>query len=82
MALRGGGHLELKKVTRWIFGESLAFVWGDVQILFLKKKISFLQFYSSYLCFFTNALALWHADPAAVTVLGILSYTLPYLSQP
>ena len=54
MALHGGGHLELKKCTRGIFGASSEFVWGDVQVSFL-KKISFLQFYSR---FNPNALAL------------------------
>ena len=38
MALRGGGHLKLKKAARGIFGDSSAFVWGDVQISFLKKN--------------------------------------------
>ena len=54
MALHGGGHLELKKMHKGIFGASSVFDWGDVRVSFL-KKISFLQFYSR---FNPNALAL------------------------
>ena len=42
MALHGGGHLELKKCTRGIFGASSEFVWGDVHVSFLKKSGYFL----------------------------------------
>ena len=38
MALDGGGHLELKKCTRGIFGASSEFVWVDVHVSFLKKS--------------------------------------------
>ena len=38
MALHGGGHLELKKCTRGIFGASSEFVRGDVHVSFLKKS--------------------------------------------
>ena len=58
MALHGGGHLELKKMHKgdfWgIFGIRLGRCPGIIP-----EKISFLQFYSRFLCFFTNALALY-----------------------
>ena len=57
MALHGGGHLELKKMHKgdfWgIFGIRLGRCPGIIP-----EKISFLQFYSRFLCFFVNALAL------------------------
>ena len=57
MALHGGGHLELKKCTKGIFGASSEFVWGDVQVSFLKKS-AFCNFIPGSCVFFTNALAL------------------------
>ena len=57
MALHGGGHLELKKCTRGIFGASSEFVWGDVQVSFLKKS-AFCNCIPGSCVFFTNALAL------------------------
>ena len=57
MALHGGGHLELKKCTRGIFGASSEFVWGDVQVSFLKKS-AFCNFIPGSCVFFNNALAL------------------------
>ena len=51
MALHGGGHLELKKMHKgdfWgIFGIRLGRCPGIIP-----EKISFLQFYSRFLCFF------------------------------
>ena len=39
MALHGGGHLKfIKKRHKGSFGDSSAFVWGDVQASFLKKS--------------------------------------------
>ena len=58
MALHGGGHLELKKCTRGIFWASSEFVWGDVQVSFLKKS-AFCNFIPGSCVFFTNALALY-----------------------
>ena len=57
MALHGGGHLELKKMHNEIFGASSEFVWGDVQVSFLKKS-AFCNFIPDSCVFFTNALAL------------------------
>ena len=59
MALHGGGHLELEKMHKgdfWgIFGIRLGRCPGIIP-----EKISFLQFYSRFLCFFfINALALY-----------------------
>ena len=49
--------LNLKKCTRGIFGASSEFVWGDVQVSFLKKS-AFCNFIPGSCVFFTNALAL------------------------
>ena len=38
MALHGGGHLELKKMHKGIFGASSVLDWGDVRVSFLKKS--------------------------------------------
>ena len=52
MALHGGGHLELRKMHKgdfWgIFGVRLGRCPGIIP-----EKISFLQFYSRFLCFFS-----------------------------
>ena len=49
--------LNLKKCTRGIFGASSEFVWGDVQVSFLKKS-AFCNFIPGSCVFFTNALVL------------------------
>ena len=49
--------LNLKKCTRGIFGASSEFVWGDVQVSFLKKS-AFCNCIPGSCVFFTNALAL------------------------
>ena len=46
-----------KKCTKGIFGDFSAFVWGDVQVSFLKKSV-FCNFIPVSCVFFTNALAL------------------------
>ena len=53
--------LNLKKCTRGIFGASSEFVWGDVQVSFLKKS-AFCNFIPGSCVFFTNALALEAVD--------------------
>ena len=50
--------LNWKKCTRGIFGASSEFVWGDVQVSFLRKSV-FCNFIPGFCVFFTNALALW-----------------------
>ena len=51
MALHGGGHLEFKKMHKGdflgLFGIRLGRCLGIIP-----EKISFLQFYSRFLCFF------------------------------
>ena len=50
MTLHGGDHLELKKPQGGFSGTRLGICPGIIP-----EKISFLQFYSRFLCFFTKA---------------------------
>ena len=51
MALQGGGHLELKKMHKGDFWGFLGIRLGRCPGI-IPEKISFLQFYSRFLCFF------------------------------
>ena len=76
MSLHGSGHLVLKKHKgdfQGLFGIRLRWCPGIIP-----QKIRFMQFYSTFLCFFTNALALWRKmlsiDPGTRYVNSMLFY--------